>query len=138
MARSPGRPPKYAHKWKEWLSGEPQTLTQGFQFDCTPLSMQKQLQREIRERGLGADIATRLEGNQVHIVRPRVRSKDYPWDDWLDGEKHGVMRGQEFLCNHNHFIIQLRRAARIRGLRVMTRTREQNGVRVVVFKAVPR
>lgn len=135
------------YPWTAWLDGGTHVLTRGVDFEGDPAIFQKQVQRAIRELKQRepddrkvAGLRTRRRGNIITILHQQRRSSAYPWDEWLDGEVHVLRRGPDYDFNvpHPNFIIQARRAARERGLRVKTRTRGNEWFREVAIRAVPR
>ena len=47
-------------------------------------------------------------------------TKEYPWDEWLDGEPRTLYRGDDFETTTNAMRVTVYRAGARRGLRVRT------------------
>lgn len=47
-------------------------------------------------------------------------ARDYPWDEWLDGQPYGLLRGVDFDTDVASMRVTVYRAAKRRGVRVRT------------------
>lgn len=123
-----GRPQIY--DWDKLLDGNEHALVKGRDFQIDARALQRMIMTNARKREVEG-IRTQSDdgGRVVRILKKTRRSRraNYPWDVWLDGAVHVLVRGEHFTVDVEIMRAGARRAAKERGLKLRSKTRRIEG-----------
>lgn len=67
------------------------------------------------------------------VKKEKGRPPKYPWEDWMDGQAHKLVHGEDFDCSPKALVVLAHREAKKAGMTARTRLAKDKKTLTIIF-----